>query len=139
MNQTYKNIRILINDDASTDGTVEILKEYEEKDKRIKVQYNEKNLGYIKNFENLLKRVESKYFMLSDQDDYWMPEKVEKSLNKIITENADLVFTDLEAVNEDLNTITPSVVNFRGLRKNIEMHNDYKLVFYIIVVLQGVQ
>ena len=129
MNQTYKNIRILINDDASTDGTVEILKEYEEKDKRIKVQYNEKNLGYIKNFENLLKRVESKYFMLSDQDDYWMPEKVEKSLNKIITENADLVFTDLEAVNEDLNTITPSVVNFRGLRKNIEMHNDYKLVF----------
>ena len=129
LNQTYTNIRILINDDASTDRTAEILKEYEKKDKRIQVQYNEKNLGYIKNFENLLKRVESKFFMLSDQDDFWKPEKVEKSLNKIINENADLVFTDLEAVDENLNTITPSVVRFRNLKKNIDKHNDYKLVF----------
>ena len=129
LNQTYKNIRILINDDASTDGTANILKEYEQKDARIHVHYNEKNLGYIKNFENLLKRVESKYFMLSDQDDYWMPEKVENSLNKIIKEKADLVFTDLEAVDVNLQTITPSVVEFRGLKKNIKKHSDYKLVF----------
>ena len=129
INQTYKNIRILINDDASTDGTINILKEYEKKDKRIHVQYNEKNIGYVKNFESLLERVESNYFMLADQDDYWMPEKVEKSLNKIIKENADLVFTDLEAVNENLNIITPSVTKFRKLEKNINMHTDYKLVF----------
>lgn len=129
LNQTYKNIKILINDDASTDGTADILKEYEKKDDRIQVNYNEKNLGYIKNFENLLSRVKTKYFMLSDQDDYWMQDKVEKSLKKIIEEDADLVFTDLEAVDENLQTITPSVVEFRGFRKNIEMHNDYKLVF----------
>lgn len=129
LNQTYKNIRILINDDASTDGTADILKEYEQKDNRIQVQYNEKNLGYIKNFENLLNRVKSKYFMLSDQDDYWKQDKVEKSLNKIIEDDADLVFTDLEAVDENLNIITPSVVDFRGFKKNIEIHSDYKLVF----------
>ena len=67
--------------------------------------------------------------MLSDQDDYWMPEKVEKSLNKIIVEKADLVFTDLEAVDENLQTITPSVIRFRGLNKNIEKHCNYKLLF----------
>ncbi|MBR3249147.1 MAG: glycosyltransferase family 2 protein [Clostridia bacterium] len=129
LNQTYKNIRIVINDDASTDGTAEILKEYAKKDNRINLHFNEKNLGYIKNFENLLKRVENEYFMLADQDDYWMPDKVEKSLNKIIEDKADLVFTDLEAVDENLKTITSSVVKFRGYKKNIDMHNDYKLVF----------
>ena len=129
LNQTYRNIRLLINDDCSTDGTRHILKEYEKKDSRIQVQYNESNLGSIKNFENLLNRVESKYFMLSDQDDFWMPEKVEKSLNRIIDENADLVFTDLEAVDESMQTITPSVVRFMGFKKNIDKYNDYRLVF----------
>ena len=129
LNQTYRNIRILINDDCSTDRTVEILKEYEKKDSRVQVNYNEKNIGSIKNFENLLTRVESKYFMLSDQDDYWMPEKVEKSLKKIINDNADLVFTDLEAVDEDLKTITQSMVRFMGFKKNIDRYNDWKLVF----------
>ena len=129
LNQTYTNIRLLINDDCSTDKTIEILKEYEQKDNRIYVQYNKENLGSIKNFENLLSRVENKYFMLADQDDVWMPQKVEKSLDKITKENADLVFTDLEAVDENLKTITPSVVRYMGFKKNIDKYNDYKLVF----------
>lgn len=129
LNQTYTNIRLLINDDCSTDKTIEILKEYEQKDNRIYVQYNNENLGSIKNFENLLSRVENKYFMLADQDDVWMPQKVEKSLDKITKENADLVFTDLEAVDENLKTITPSVVRYMGFKKNIDKYNDYKLVF----------
>ena len=129
LNQTYTNIRLLINDDCSTDKTIEILKEYEQKDNRIYVQYNKENLGSIKNFENILSRVENKYFMLADQDDVWMPQKVEKSLDKITKENADLVFTDLEAVDENLKTITPSVVRYMGFKKNIDKYNDYKLVF----------
>ena len=129
LNQTHKNIRILINDDFSTDGTKDILKEYEQKDSRIKVKYNEKNLGYIKNFEDLLSRVENEYFMLSDQDDLWKEEKIEKSLDKLLKEDADLVFTDLEAVDEKLNSIAPSVIKFMQMDKNIKKHQDYKLVF----------
>lgn len=129
LNQTHKNIRLLINDDCSTDNTRAILKEYEEKDNRIKVKYNEKNLGYVKNFEDLLKRVENKYFALSDQDDFWKEEKIEKSLNKLLEEDADLVFTDLEPVDEKLNTITPSMVRFMQMDKNIKKHQDYKVVF----------
>jgi glycosyltransferase involved in cell wall biosynthesis len=129
LNQTHKNIRLLINDDCSTDGTIEILKEYETKDNRVKVQYNEKNLGYIKNFENLLKRVENNYFALSDQDDFWMENKIEKSLDKLLKENADLVFTDLEVVDENLKQIAPSLVKFMKMNKNIKKNHDYKLVF----------
>ncbi len=129
INQTYTNIQILINDDCSTDTTKEILQEYEQKDSRIKVKYNSKNIGYKKNFEELLKRVEHQYFMLSDQDDYWLPEKVEKSLKKIEKENADLVFTDLQVVNENLKEITPSLVKYMKFKKNIKKYNDYRLVF----------
>ena len=129
LKQTYNNIRILINDDCSTDGTRKILEEYEKKDKRILVNYNEKNLGYIKNFENLLKRVENNYFMLSDQDDYWMPQKVEKSYKKLIETESDLVFTDLEPVDNELKTITPSMVRFMKFKPNIDKYNDYRLVF----------
>ena len=63
LNQTYKNIRLIISDDCSKDGTREILKEYE-KDERVEVHLQEKNLGYIQNFEYLLKQVKNNLYML---------------------------------------------------------------------------
>ena len=78
LNQTYQNIHLIISDDCSKDETQKILKEYKEKDDRITVYIQEQNLGYIKNFEFLLEKVESDYYMLSDQDDVWLPEKIEK-------------------------------------------------------------
>ena len=50
LSQTYSNFRLLISDDCSKDGTRKILEEYEKKDKRIQVFFQEKNLGYVKNF-----------------------------------------------------------------------------------------
>ena len=63
LNQTYKNIRILISDDCSKDNTREIIKEYQKKDSRIHAYFQENNLGYIKNFEFLIKQVKSNMFM----------------------------------------------------------------------------
>ena len=68
LNQTYQNIQLIISDDCSTDGTREILRQYE-KDDRVKVFYQEKNLGYVRNFEFLLEKVKNDLYMLSDQDD----------------------------------------------------------------------
>ena len=62
LNQTYENIQIIISDDCSTDKTRQVLKEYENNEK-IKIFYQEKNLGYVKNFEFLLNQVESNLYM----------------------------------------------------------------------------
>ena len=83
LSQTYSDFRLLISDDSSTDNTKEILEKYKEKDERITVFYQENNLGVIKNFEFLLKKVENEYYMFSDQDDIWKENKIEKSIQKI--------------------------------------------------------
>ena len=57
LNQTYKNIRLIISDDCSKDNTREILEEYAKKDSRIVLYAQEHNLGYVKNFEFLLEKV----------------------------------------------------------------------------------
>lgn len=123
LNQTYQNINLIISDDNSNDSTRKILEEYKKIDNRIKIYLQDKNLGYIKNFEFLLTKVESNYYMLSDQDDVWLPEKIEKSMKTLKEKNADLVFGDLEVVDEKLNTIYPSFGDFMLLNRKInEIH-----------------
>lgn len=129
LNQTYENIRIIISDDCSTDNTRQVLKEYENNEK-IKIFYQEKNLGYVKNFEFLLKQVKSNLYMLSDQDDVWKKEKVEKSVEKIESEKLDLVFGDLEVVDENLNTLYKSYNRYMHLIHKIKKYQkDYRLQY----------
>lgn len=128
LNQTYKNINLIISDDCSKDTTPEILKEYAKKDNRIILHLQEENLGVVKNIEFLLKQVKSDLYMLADQDDVWLPEKIEKSVETLKRENADLVFGDLEVVDKDLKTMYPSFGDFMLLNKKIHKYiNSYKV------------
>ncbi len=128
LNQTYQNIQLIISDDCSKDHTLEILKEYEKKDNRITVYEQKENLGCTKNYEFLLKQVKNEIYMLSDQDDVWKPEKIEKTYEQLQKEKADLVFGDLEIVNEKLETIAPSFNQFMKLDKKIKKYkNTYQL------------
>lgn len=137
LDQTYENIRLIISDDCSKDKTQEILKEYEKKDNRIELYIQEKNLGVVKNIEFLLKQVKNKYYMLSDQDDIWLPEKIEKSLETLLENNADLVFGDLEVVNQDLKTMYPSFGDFMLLNKKIHKYINSNRLNYIYNCVTG--
>ena len=137
LNQTYKNIRLIISDDCSKDSTTEILKEYKNKDKRVNVIIQQNNLGVVKNIEYLLKQVENKYFMLADQDDYWLPEKIEKSLEILKKEQADLVFGDLEVVDKSLNTIYPSFGKFMLLDRKIDKYINNNKLNYLYNCVTG--
>jgi glycosyltransferase involved in cell wall biosynthesis len=81
--QTWANLEIIAVDDGSTDRTVAILREYAARDTRFRVVVNERNLGFIRNFEKGCKLSRGKWIALCDQDDYWLPEKVENMVRAI--------------------------------------------------------
>lgn len=98
-NQTYTNWNLIIRDDGSKDNTISIIKAYQIEDKRIKlIEDDLGNLGFNKNFEYLLTLSTEEFVMISDQDDIWMPEKIEISLYEILMISVEskpkLVFSD---------------------------------------------
>ena len=102
LNQTHKNIKLYISDDYSNEQEViETLETYAKKDDRIELYVQEKNLGYIKNFEFLLTKSTAKYVAFCDQDDIWYPNKIEKSLNTLIEKNVDLIYCNSKHINEN--------------------------------------
>jgi glycosyltransferase involved in cell wall biosynthesis len=96
VSQSYANIEIIAVDDCSSDRTYSILKKYEEKYK-IKIYQNEKNLGFVKNFEKAIGLCNGDYIALADQDDVWDLHKIE-ILMKHIKDHV-LIYHDSELIN----------------------------------------
>lgn len=106
LRQSYKDIRIIIRDDNSSDKTKEIVEEYLAKDSRITLINDEdKNLGLVKNIERLLEYSDANYIMYCDQDDVWFQTKVEKMYNQISKEQniPILLHSDCYVTDENLN------------------------------------
>lgn len=98
--QTWPALEIIAIDDGSGDRTVDILREYAGRDARIRVVVNERNLGFIRNFEKGCRLAGGKYIALCDQDDYWFPEKIARMVGAI--GNYPMVYCDSELCGEDL-------------------------------------
>lgn len=79
--QTNHDWQLYIRDDGSKDQTVDIAQSYAQRDPRINlVDQESSNRGVIGSFMRLLKLVDADYYMFADQDDYWLPEKVDNAL-----------------------------------------------------------
>ncbi len=128
LNQTYVNFNLIISDDCSSDKTLKIIKKYEQKDKRIKVYQQQKNLGYRKNFEFLCNKISSKYIMFSDQDDVWLQDKIEKMLDYIKVKNSALVYCDLDIVDKNLKSINNTMLRQSNMYDKAKKYNDFNLL-----------
>lgn len=114
--QTCKDWQLLIRDDLSTDNTVNIIKNYARKysDKIRLLEDNKEHLGLVHNFETLLESAQNEFIMFCDQDDIWLPNKIELTLNAMkeaeqaSPNTALLIHTDLKVVDEALNPIAES-------------------------------
>ena len=94
---------LIISDDGSTDQTIDIIKNIN--DSRIKLFYFNSHC-YTKNFENALEHASGDYIFLSDQDDTWLPNKVEVCM-KYLTKY-DLIICDTSVIDEYGNNIINS-------------------------------
>ena len=111
LSQEGPEFSLFIRDDYSTDGSLELLKEYQKKyPEKIRLFLSIKNEGVKKNFSSLVQLANADYLMFSDGDDVWLPEKVKKTFEEMQhLENTYgkhlplLIHTDLKVVDSSLN------------------------------------
>lgn len=133
LNQSYSNWQLIVNDDKSTDNTYEILKKYQTLfPNKISIYQNETNSGSAKiNFMDLIKKCPKTfdYYMFSDQDDVWLPDKILKCINILknfeIDNNKPIAFySDLIVVDKDLNIISNSFYKYINMPHKLTFNQN---------------
>jgi glycosyltransferase involved in cell wall biosynthesis len=81
--QTYPHFEIVVSDDCSADSTLEILHRYAQRDSRFRVVEGTENVGLTKNFERVLGLCKGEYIAPCDQDDVWLPNKIERLVERL--------------------------------------------------------
>ncbi len=128
LSQTEKRWSILARDDGSTDETIRILRAFqrENPDRLQLVDDDLGNLGVSGNFNRLMEISKAPYIMFCDQDDVWLPGKVNMTLQKALAlENNSgrdfpiLIHTDMKVVDAELNTLDDSFWHMQNLDPGI--------------------
>ncbi|EGN6604575.1 glycosyltransferase family 2 protein, partial [Campylobacter jejuni] len=95
INQSFKDIEIIIVDDCGSDKSINIAKEYAKKEERIKIIHNEKNLGTFATRNNGVKHSNGEYLMFLDPDDYLELDACEKLILYITYKICQFSFTQI--------------------------------------------
>ena len=117
LQQQYENLTILVRDDGSTDGTIDILREYASKYSNIKF-YNGKNIGVKASFFDLMKNADetAAYYCFSDQDDIWLNIKIKRAVDILeqMDNNRPLLYCcETTLVNKQLNPIPMKIKKYK--------------------------
>lgn len=129
MNQTYKNLEILIIDDCSTDHSFEILKKLANEDSRIKIGKNENNSKIVKTLNKLINQATGEYIARMDADDISAPERIEKQVS-FLENNPEygLCGTNAWRIDSENKIIARGILPIQN--EEIQIVNDYFCVFY---------
>lgn len=112
---------VIIFDDCSTDNTVAIIQSYN--DDRIKLYKNAYRMGVVKNFELSLNKSQGEYIFLADQDDLWLPKKIEVMLGYL--KKYDLVTCNCLLVDDNLQVQSRPYFEINNSKKGL-LKNLYK-------------
>ncbi len=131
LSQTHTNWKLYIHDDNSTDNTDKTIKTYVKKFPN-KIIFLDDKVSFgnpSKNFMYLLEKIDGEYFMFCDQDDIWLPNKIELTFNKMKqlekTHSSHiplLTFTDLKVINANLEVINNSFWRYQKLNPCISQN-----------------
>jgi glycosyltransferase involved in cell wall biosynthesis len=112
VSQLSPNDEIILSDDASSDGTLHAVRQ--RGDSRIRILANRERVGYVRNFQRAISQVRGKYVFFSDQDDVWLPGKVDTICSAL--RRKPFVASDAIVVNENLEELHQSYFALRGAR-----------------------
>ena len=115
---------LVVCDDGSTDNTRILLEKFAAESRfPVSLHFNEQNLGTVKNFEKAISLCRGDAIALSDQDDVWRSDKLERIEESFArSPKAGLVFSDAEVVDEDLNSLNRRMwdeVGFNAHRRKL--------------------
>ena len=133
LDQTYKNIELIVTDDASSDNTAEILRRLAGQDSRIKIITNSVNSGRLRSRIKSAEIAKGEWIAFIDADDLWKPEKLEKQLALRESVGYDLIYTASDFVDENNNKFdwimhVPVKVGYRKLLKQNIISNSSVLL-----------
>lgn len=118
INQTYSDFICMIHDDGSTDSTKSIVNEYAQKYPNIvRILEYPSTGGACNNFLSMLKFCTAKYICFADQDDVWLPNKIETlvaDMKKYEKEKPCVVFSNLIIVDDKMNIISDNYMDYCG-------------------------
>lgn len=122
--QTRLPDQLVVTDDGSTDGTVEIVEQIAATAPfEVVLHRNGTNLGVTKNFENAISRCSGEIVFLSDQDDIWFPDKIERVLATFEAHpTTQLVINDARIVDA---SATPTPLTKLGQTRSLGLSDDH--------------
>ncbi len=121
LSQTYNHWELLVVDDYSKDNSVEIVKEFAQKDARIKLYEFKRNSGVSTARNKAIELAKGRYIAFLDSDDIWLPKKLEKQIAFMEETNTALSYTGYAVIDEKSNEkgkfIPPKNLTYSDLLK----------------------
>jgi len=123
LSQTYKNWELIVVDDCSYDGSLDIIERYVKRDSRIKLIVQAKNRGVAVARNRAIEEAKGDYIALLDSDDVWLPSKLEKQVSLMQSRDVLMSFCSYSTIGEDSKTIglyniKNSLINYSDMLKS---------------------
>ena len=129
LRQLRKDDELIISYDESSDNSLSILTEFARSDRRVKIYNNPYKSGVVKNFQNAVEHCSGDIIFLSDQDDVWLPNKVDRVLCEFEDSHVAVVIHDSKLTDSDLNIKFDSTFKLRGGVRTSFLGNIYRLSY----------
>lgn len=127
--QLLPNDELIVSVDKCSDKTVEILNDIQSQDSRLYIFENKYKPGVVKNFQNALEHCSGEIIFYSDQDDVWLPNKIDIIKKQFCNPKIAAVIHDASLTDAELNVMAVSTFALRGGVRTSFLGNFIRLSF----------